>query len=637
MALSWNPRNWFGGNRQLQQAVDNTESEEDIINKRNPNAAIFRSVGNDIEEAVALKSIVTQHDTDNLINPLFQQSVENGMYVLPVCANKSDRIKQYRSIAAFPECSWCIDEICDDFIHEDKNGDIITLKLPPRRLNDKDLNAQRQEILYEEFSRFIDLFQLRDDGYNLIKRFVIEGEIAFENIISPKYPSKGIIGVKFLPAEYYQTLVNQKLGQSVGIIFDIDQFTQDINLILSQSYLGSQQIFNSMFTSSSQRIDVNPNSIPLYWAQVTYINSGIYSPDGLICYPIIEKCKEAYYQLALMQQSAIIRRVTRAPERLLFNISTGNMTAQYAEAYVKQFANNLKSKKVIGKIGQNGQPDIASVYNPVSMLESYVFSKSSSGDGTTVETVGSTANFDEINDVEYFLRRLFKQFNVPFSRYKTPENVAERNETISYEEHAFASMIIRFQRRFALGLKKSFIVNLKLRGIWDKYNLKDSDITIEFAPPILYNIYEKQKLITARMDTYKAIVDQEEFSKTVAMKQILGMTDDEIEENFKALIKEKQWVQLADYYAEMINTEGPATFDSPIPIKGKEVKNPNEQDLKNTKDEGDDEESEESEDSEGSEDTDTENQEEGSEEPEEPEENKEETPEESTFGLGNEQ
>ncbi len=592
MALSWNPRNWFGGSQQPPPEVEEVEAEEQTpLEVHNPNAAIFSQVGDDIEEAVAMRSVVTQRDTTPLLaNPMFQ-AITNSMYVLPVCTDKPERIKQYRSIAMFPECAWCLDEICDDFIHEDKNGEIITLKLPQRRMNDKDLNKERQAILQEEFSRFVDLFQLRDDGFNLVKRFLIEGELAFENIISPKYPSKGIIGVKFLPAEYYQTLMNQKTGQAVGIVFDIDQFSEDIKMILSQSYLGSQQIFNSMMISNVQRIDTKPNCIPLYWPQVTYINSGDYSPDGLVCYSLLEKCKQAYHQLSLMQDAAVIRRVTRAPERLLFNISTGNMTAQYAEDYVRRFANGLKAKKVVGKPGPNGQPDIAAVYNPVSMLESYVFSKSTANDGTTVETVGSTANFDEVGDIEYFLRRLFKQFSVPFSRYKTPENVAERDETISYEEHAFACMLMRFQRRFALGLKKGFITDLKLRGIWDKYNLKDSDITVEFAPPILYNIYERQKLVTAQMDTYKAIVDQEEFSKTVAMKQILGMTDDEIEENFKSLIKEKQWVQLGDYYAEQLNSEGPAVFDSPIPIKGKEVKNPDEQDTDSTEgDEGGDEE-----------------------------------------------
>ena len=70
------------------------------------------------------------------------------------------------------------------------------------------------------------------------------------------------------------------------------------------------------------------------------------------------------------------------------------------------------------------------------------------------------------------------------------------------------------------------------------------------------------------MDTYKAVVDQEEFSKSIAMKKLLGMTDDEIEENFRMLVKEKMQIQLADWYADKLNTEGPAIYDPPIKIKG---------------------------------------------------------------------
>lgn len=160
--------------------------------------------------------------------------------VLPMFTDKCERIKQYRSIALFPECDWCLDEICDDFIHEDEDGRFIKLSLNKRRMNEKDLNKQRQEILQEEFDKYIELFHLRDEGFNLIKRFLIEGELAFENIISPKYPTKGIIGVKFLPAEYYETLMNQKTGRSVGIFFNTDKFREDIKMILSQSYLGAQ-------------------------------------------------------------------------------------------------------------------------------------------------------------------------------------------------------------------------------------------------------------------------------------------------------------------------------------------------------------------------------------------------------------
>jgi len=63
----------------------------------------------------------------------------------------------------------------------------------------------------------------------------------------------------------------------------------------------------------------------LLYSQITYINSGDYSYDHLISYPIIEKAKQAYYKLALLEDAAVILRVTRAPERLLFNVSTGRL------------------------------------------------------------------------------------------------------------------------------------------------------------------------------------------------------------------------------------------------------------------------------------------------------------------------
>ena len=193
----------------------------------------------------------------------------------------------------------------------------------------------------------------------------------------------------------------------------------------------------------------------------------------MIAYPLIERTKQAYHQLALLQDAAVILRVTRAPERLLFNVSTGKMNQNYADEYVRNFANGLKSKKVVTPGG-----DIAGVYNPVSMLESYIFGKSDGNDGTSIESVGSSADYDQLGDIEYFLRRFMKQLKVPFSRYKTPENAMEKNDSISYEEYAFLRMIIRLQRRVALGFKKGFIVDLKLRGMWDKYQLKESDIDI---------------------------------------------------------------------------------------------------------------------------------------------------------------
>ena len=209
------------------------------------------------------------------------------------------------------------------------------------------------------------------------------------------------------------------------------------------------------------------------------------------------------------------------------------------------------------------------------MLESYIFGKSSDSDGTTIESVGSSANYEELGDIEFFLRRYMKQFKVPFSRYKTPENAPPTPDQLNYEEYAFLRMIIRFQRRFAHGFKNGFITHLKLRDIWDKYELRDEDINVSFVKPSMYEQLAVQQLVTAKMDTYKASLgDDNEFSKIVAMKKYLGFTDNDIRENYENLIKEKMLTELGEFYGgKVAENNGLEGWTNPIPFKGSKDNN----------------------------------------------------------------
>lgn len=364
----------------------------------------------------------------------------------------------------------------------------------------------------------------------------------------------------------------------------------------------------------------------MLWSQLTYINSGNYSLDSnFISYPMVERAKQAYYQLTLLQDAAVILRVTRAPERLLFNVSTGKMTQNYADEYVRNFANSLKSRKVAAANGR----DIQSIYNPVSMLESYIFGKSDGNDGTTVESVTSTAQYDQIEDIKFFFKLYVKQFKVPFSRFEQPENAKPADNQIPQEEFSFLQQEVRLQRRFAAGFKKGFITHLKLRDIWDKYELNEADINVEFVRPSMYDLYNKQQILETKMNAYRAIIDNEEFSKITAMKKILGYSDADVEENFKNLAKEKCLTELAEYWSGKVNSEGPTGEYSnpPIPIKG----------ISDKEDDGGEENSDEGGNDESSsddEDSGSEAPEAGSEAPEAPEPPEEKTPETPSFGLG---
>ena len=564
MAFTWNPFSKKSTNDQHQSNNLNygpNNSQGGLNN--NPNYHTFSQINKDIEAIVNSKSVIgqgVQNQNQKWANPTWETFFDENIMAMPLATNKPDRIAQYRKISRYSVCDWCLDEIADDFIHTDEDGDFIKLKVPER------LNESQRNVLQNEFKKYINLFRLKEDGYNIIKRFLIEGELAWENVISPKYPELGIVGVKFLPAEYYETLIDVKTARPIGIVFDVESLSRDSREAWKTSFASSASIFNSISPTAYTFKFKKDTCIPLLYNQVTYINSGEYSSDFLISYPLVEKAKQAYYQLALMEQSAVILRVTRAPERLLFNISTGKMDQNRADEYVRRFANQLKAKKAPMPDGH----DVASTYDPVTMLKYFVFGKSDGNEGTTVSTVGSTADYDQLGDIEYFLRNFLKQFKIPFSRYKTPENTIERNDTISYEEHSFSMMVMRFQKRFAEGFKRGFITHLKLRDVWDKkgYELKESDLEVDFVKPVLFDLYEVQKLVDAKMSIYKSFVDQDELSKIVCMKKYLGFTDEEVEENFRMLAKEKQLVAIADWLADKISDENPPVgYESPIKLK----------------------------------------------------------------------
>lgn len=538
-------------------------SQESQNIQNNPNYQTFAQVNQDIQAIVNAKSVVSnaaKEQNKRFANPSWQTFFDGEMLALPLATNKSERIDQYRRISKYGLCDWCFDEIADDFIHEDENGEIIRLTVPDK------LSTTQKDILQNEFSKYINLFHLKEDGYNIIKRFLTEGELAWENVINPKYPDMGIIGVKFLPAEYYETLIDTATARPVGIVFDVESFSDETRQMYRNSFQGAASIFNAVYPTTYRFTFSKDTCVPLLYSQITYINSGEYSSDFLISYPLIEKAKQAYYMLALLEDAAVILRVTRAPERLLFNVSTGRLDQNRADEYVRRFANSLHSKKVATPNGQ----DVASVYSPVTMLKSYVFGKSSESEGTSVESVGSSASYDEIADIEYFLRKFLKIFKIPWSRYKTPENTIEKNDSITYEEYTFSRMIIRFQRRFAEGFKRGFITHLRLRGLWDKkdYDLKETDLQVDFNAPVLYDLYEKQKQTEAKIAIYKAFTDNDEMSKSLCMKKYLGWSDEEIKENYMSLILDKQWTATADMMSERISEENPPVdIKSPMRLK----------------------------------------------------------------------
>ena len=537
------------------------EPSQDTAISQNQDFSTFAAYRANIEKIIDSNAILSLNNPGISRSAYFASSMDvlDEERYLPLVTDKVARLNQYRIISEYPECAWCIREICSDFLTIDNQGEFIKVKISQSK--QKQLTDSQIEVIEDEFKRLISVFDIKNNIYDYVSTFLVEGELAFENIIHHDTPTLGIVAVKKIRNDFYDLLIDKETGNNCGIYFDLDKYATELQYSLSPFYNQSSQIFNTMYASGYRGISLatSQNIVPLLWPQVTYISFDHKSPDGRMCFSAVEDVKQAYYQLVLLQDAAVILRVTRAPQRLLFNIATGGMNDRDGDDIIRRFAQSLKARKVAKPDFQHKNGSIiGNSYNPSTMLESWIFKKTTANDGTTVDTVASTSNYSEIDDLKYFLRRFIKQWGVAYSRYdqdKEPSAVRASTE-ISQEEFAMAKMILHYQMLFAKPLKSTFITHLKLREIWNKYKLSESDIDVEFIPPYVYNRFISQQEITQKMETYGKFAERDEFSKTWAMKEHLGMSDADITTNNKLFLLDKIIESWGEAIPEKFNEEG---------------------------------------------------------------------------------
>ena len=534
-------------------------------NKNNVSGADFDATVNTELEGIidnyAVTSLKNKDQDKNAgpgVDPQFFSDNLSDITCLPINSNKLSRLRQYSVMARFTEVNWAIDEIAMDFFHKDENNKIINLLINQTRA----LDENKIKILRDEFDKIVKLFNFDENQYSVVKNYVTEGEACWENVIDPNATEKGIRALKYIPTKYYDFIKDKKTGAMLGVYFDKDQVSNDILTgILSNSFAGASNIFNAMITipGYTYGLAMNDNKVPLYWPQLTYFNSGTYNYENTIVYPLIENATAPYQQLSLLQDAAIILRITRAPERLVFNIATGGLPEKKAKTMVSAFVNSFKSKKSTNAKGQ-----VRNSYDPASMLEAYFFWKQEGGEGSTVSNLGSQADYSKMDDIDYFLRRILKALKIPYARYKEEGTAVQRKETITYEEYSFTKFILRQQLSLAAAIKKTFITHLKLRKIWDSYCLNDNMFEVEFVKPSLYELYQAQQLHTQKISIYKEAVEDDVFSKRLAMQKYLGYTKEMADHNFEERRKELLYDAATKYFVAQLEKDGPKDILPPI-------------------------------------------------------------------------
>lgn len=479
-----------------------------VTDTLNPKYKYFETTGVRRTEALSRHSISQNFDYNNAaIGDISSNKQYSDIMYANIQKDKGARVRDYRIIAAFAEVADALDEICDEVINRDANGQVIKLQFKNIGLTDL-----QQESLNKEFSKYIQHFELETRGWDYFRQLLIEGEIYFEHIIHEKYPKEGILGVVQVPTEL------------------IDPVFSNIQNVMVKGYLYRKPKFDPKNPTKQVGVDY----VPLDKNQITYIHSNIWNENRTMRLPFIENARRAYRQLSMIEDAIVIYRLVRAPERLVFNVDVGNMAAPKAEAYLRKLQTQYWSSKTF----DSSQSGIVQKFNPQSMLDSFWFAKRAGSEGTNVTTLPGGQNLGQLEDLMYFMKKLYKSLKVPVTRLDANDAFRDGQDLLR-EELKFARFIIRLQQHVAGGLKNGFITHLQLRGLWEDLKLKEHNIDLEFnVPTNFYELRESQKL-ELKISNFNNMAANEYVSPTFAQKKYLGWTDIDIKANREFLRKDK--------------------------------------------------------------------------------------------------
>jgi len=495
---------------------------EDQINKLNPKYEEFFNKGTKREEALARQSVSSSLSfTDDLYANVVQNKDYHNFMYANLQPDKGRRLMDYRVMAAFAEVADALDEICDEFINKDDNGDIVKVQFKSATLSE-----DQKEKLKKEFQKYVGFFDLENKGWEYLRQLLVDAELYWEHIIHKKYPEEGILGVVTVPPDV------------------IDPIFENVQNQIVRGYLLRKNIYDAKNPGKVAKVEL----VPMDVNQITYINSGIWNETKTVRLPFIENARRAYRQLSLIEDAIVIYRLVRAPERLVFNVDVGNMAPPKAEAYLRKLMQNYWSRRTYDA----DQGASVQKFNPQSMLDSFWFAKRAGSTGTEVVQLPGGANLGELTDLMYFVQKLYKSLKVPVTRLNV-EDVFKDGVDILREELKFARFIIRQQQRFASGLKNGFITHLKLRKLWEEYKLREVDIDLVFnVPTNFYELRENQKF-QLKAENFNNITQSDLVSKTFAQKKYLGWSEIDIMANREFLRKDREFL----WELDQISNSGP--------------------------------------------------------------------------------
>jgi hypothetical protein len=432
--------------------------------------------------------------------------------------NEAELIVKYRDIASQPECDAAISDIVNEAIVGDHDSSPVNIILDKVETSDN-----IKDVIREEFDNIMSMLNFNNYAHDIFRKWYIDGRLPYHIVIDDKNPKNGIQELR-----YIDPLKLRKVKE----VEESKDAKTGATLVKS-----SQEYFIFMNTTMG---DKNTTGLKIHRDSIAYCTSGMLDPSRKRILSHIQKAIKPVNQLRMMEDSLVIYRISRAPERRIFYIDVGNLPKGKAEEYLRGIMNQYRNKLVYDA----STGDIKDDRKHMSMLEDFFLPRREGGRGTEITTLPGGENLGQIDDILYFQKKLYRSLNVPLNRLEQESQFSlGRSTEISRDEVKFKKFIDRLRKKFSDLFVQLLKTQLILKGVitksdWDNWK---EDITFDFIEDNYFSELKYNEILRERFEMLQSM--DEYIGKYVShqwvRKNILRQSDEEIEEMQKQIEEEK--------------------------------------------------------------------------------------------------
>jgi len=426
-------------------------------------------------------------------------------------------IQKYRAIAQYSEVDNAIENIVNEAIALDYDNEIVSLYLD----NLEDVSDNIKDQMREEFTNILNMMNFNNYAHDIFRRWYVDGRIVYNLVVDEKNTKAGIKDIRPIDAAKIRKVkeIDTKKDPATGA-----------SIVTKQS---EYYVYDDKPNAS---VKSTTNAVRLSADSVVYVSSGLTDSSSSLVLSYLQKALKPVNQLRMMEDSLVIYRLARAPERRIFYIDVGNMAPGRAEGYIKDIMARYRNKLVY----DSSTGDIRDDRKHMSLLEDFWLPRKEGGKGTEITTLPGGENLGQIDDIIYFKKRLYEALNVPLSRLESDNGFSlGRTSEITRDELKFQKFVDRLRRRFSKLFLEILETQLILKNIitqqdWNKWH---SDITIDYSQDNYFAELKEAEIIAERINTLQQLEPYvgKYISHEYVMKTVLKMDEDEIDQMKKQI------------------------------------------------------------------------------------------------------